>query len=198
MQIVRATGGELEEGDVQNTAYEIALEIEARRGGAFDFDSEADRSQLLKWTYARLVKFADKHLRRAVSLDEESDEERPTRAVLIARGLRAHESSDPVVLLEREETEREAEEVVFSHYSELVAYLLLFRRYDTRKQLAAFLRITAWTLRYRVHRAERRSAHASLFDGLERIDADFHPSIAQARSSNVPVHVTADQWAWAF
>lgn len=198
IRIVRATGGELEEGDVQNTAYEIAVEIQSQRGKAFDFDAEADRTQLLKWTYARLVKFSDKHLRFAVSLDEGPDEERPTQAAIIARGIKAHESSDPAVLLERAEIEREAEEELLAHYSELVAYLLLFRRFDTRKRLAAVLQITPWTLRYRVRRAEYRSGFASLFDGVARIDADFHPTIAKHKPAAAAVHLASGQWEWAF
>lgn len=198
MRIVRATRGELEEGDVQNTAYEIAVEIQSQRGKAFDFDAEADRSQLLKWTYARLVKFADKHLRFAISLDEEPDEERPTQAAIIARGIKAHESSDPAVLLERAQLEWEAEEALLERYSELVAYLLLFRRFDTRKRLAAVLQITGWALRYRVRRAEHRSKFASLFDGVERIDVDFLPTIARRGTAPAAVHLSGEQWEWIF
>jgi hypothetical protein len=74
MRIVRATSGELEEGDAQNTAYEIAVEIQSKRGRQFDFDDDADRNQLLNWMHARLVKFADKHLRL------EPDDERSNQA----------------------------------------------------------------------------------------------------------------------
>lgn len=198
MRIVRATGGELEEGDVQNTAYEIAVEIQSQRGKAFDFDAEADRAQLLKWLYARLVKFADKNLRFAISLDEDPEEERPTQAMVVARTIKAHESSDPAILLERIEAEQEAEEQLLFHYSEMVAYLLLFRRFDTRKRLSAFLRITGGTLRYRLRRAERRSGYASLFDGMERIDPDFHPAITQRKIALSTVHLVATQAEWAF
>lgn len=198
MQIVRASSGELEEGDVQNTAYEIAVEIQSQRGYVFDFDCEADRTQLLRWAYARLVKFADKHLRFAISLDEQPDDERPTQASVIARGIKAHESSDPAVLLERAEQEREAEEDLATRYSELVAYLLLFRRFDTRKRLAAALQVTTWTLRYRLRRAERRSVHASLFDGIARIDADFHPTITRRMTAPAAVHLAGEQGVWSF
>ena len=198
MRIVRASRGELELGDVQNTAYELALEIQARQGAPFDFDAEAHRAQLLKWTAARLVKFADKHLRRAVSLDEDPEEERPTQASINARRVRAHESSDPAVAMRRAESEREAEEAVRAHYSELVAYLLLFRKHDTRKALALFLRITSWTLTYRLHRAEERSGHASLFDGIEHIDPDFPPTIARGKAASFQGGVTGEQQEWAF
>jgi hypothetical protein len=199
MRIVRATRGELQEGDAQNTAYEIAAEIQLKRGRQFDFNDDADRSQLLKWMHARLVKFADKHLRFAVSLDEDPDEDRPTQATLIARGIKAHDCSDPAVLLEREQAEREAEEALLAHYSELVGYVLLFRRFDTRKGLAAFLRITAGTLRYRVRRAERRFAYASLFDGVERVDPEFQPTIRRGRrcADEVPP-LSGEQREWAF
>lgn len=198
MRIVHATRGELEEGDVQNTAYEIAAEIQVRRGKTFDFDADADRNELLKWTYARLVKFADKSLRFAVSLDENPEDERPTQATIIARGIKAHESSDPAVLLERDEAEREAEQALLARYSELVAYVLLFRRFDTRTRLATFLRITSWTLRYRVHRAERRSAHASLFDGVEQIEPDFLPTIARGRNASAGSRLAGEQREWVF
>jgi len=198
MRIAGATQGELEEGDVQNTAYEIAVEIQARRGKAFDFDSEADRTELIKWTYARLVKFADKHLRFAVSLDEDPKEDRPTRATIIARGVKAQESSDPTLLMERAELEQEVEEQLHSRYSELVAYVLLFRRFDTRKRLSAFLRIDRGTLRYRLHRAERRWGFASLFDGVARIDPDFHPTIAQQKNVHAVTDLAGEQREWAF
>jgi hypothetical protein len=197
MRIVRATRGELEEGDVQGTAYEIAVEIQAGRGKAFDFDADTDRNQLLKWMYARLVKFADKQSRYAVSLDQDQDEDRPTQATLIARGIRAHESSDPAVLLEREQDERAVEQEVLARYSELVAYLFLFRRFDTRKRLAAFLRIHGSTLGCRVRRAHRRSAHPSLFDGIEQIDPDFQPTPTRSRCAPVPCRLSGEQWQLA-
>lgn len=198
MRIVYASRGELEKGDVQNTAYEIAVEIQALRGKSFDFDAEADRTQLLKWIYARLIKFADKNLRFAVSLDEDPYEDRPTHAAVVARGIQAHDSSDPAILLERAELEQEAEEQVHARYSELVAYLFLFRRFDTRKRLAEFLRITAKTLRYRVRRAERRAGYASLFDGVEQIDPDFLPAISRHKGKLATVHLDGTQAVWAF
>lgn len=198
IRIAHATRGELEEGDVQNTAYEIAVEIQEKRGAPFDFDAIADRDQLLKWTHARLVKFADKHLRLAVSLDEDPEEERPTQATIIARGVKAHDTSDPALLMEREEDERETELALRARYSELVAYLFLFRRFDTRSRLAEFLRITRWTLRYRVHRAERRSTLASLFDGVEQIDPEFPPTIARERHAPVGAWLVGEQREWAF
>jgi len=197
-RIAYATRGELELGDIENTAYEIAVEIQEQRGKSFDFDSEMDRTQLLKYLHARLVKFADKSLRFAVSLDEDPDEERPTQATLVARSIKAHESSDPVVLLARAESEREAEEALLARYSELVAYLFLFRRYDTRKRLAQFLHIDKSTLYYRVCRAHSRAEHASLFDGVERIDPDFAPVISRGKSAPAAGASIGDQYAWAF
>lgn len=197
MQIVYKTAGELELGDVQNTAYELAMEIRDKRG-AFDFDADDDRDYLMARLWNQLVTYADTKLRYAASLDEEPDEDRPTQATVIARSLSAPETADPAVLLERAEEEEESEERLLAHYSELVAYLMLFRRFDTRKGLAAFLRIATCTLRYRVHRAVRRAEHAALFDGVESIDPDFHPMLARGYGRPAAQRLTGEQWEWSF
>ena len=68
-RIARSTGGEHSIGDVSNELWLMALEVEDRYTIEFNFDNPEHRDLVLKFTYQKLVKYAETTVRYAKSMD---------------------------------------------------------------------------------------------------------------------------------
>jgi hypothetical protein len=182
--IAKATKGEAEVGDLISDAFILAIEIEQKTGHALDLTLASDQEILMRWLYARFVKYADKTIRYSVKLDagwNDDSEEMPVGAKLTSR-LAAPETEDPLAQHVVAEDQQEQLEAVQASYSEASAYTLLLIEWGWDfKGLAAdlFLGRTK-TLRNRVARAaDKQRWQPSLFDG---IDPKFRPT--RSRGTN--------------
>ncbi|AMP16312.1 hypothetical protein CPter291_4079 [Collimonas pratensis] len=174
--ISRATKNEMSLGDLYGDAWVVAAEIGGRRGRVIDFSDPLDQDLILGALNIRNVKKAEKNMRFAVRIDETHDVDGDEVSPWSNR-LRAHETSDPLVLLlHREEMERE-EDALVSSYSEYAAYIVaLFQFKDDRLKLCEYLLIASVTLRSRMNKAETKvKVQSSLFDRRERIGSKFMP-----------------------
>lgn len=198
-RIARRTEGEIEVSEVESEAWLAAEEISKKRGYPFDFDDRVDQETLLGRLYNRLVKFADKHIRYAVALDSDSEDETPSFGAVLARILTAPATSDPSVLLQQEEDADAVGVAVQRSYSEAAAYMLLLMRFEWQAlQLALHLRIALTTLRLRLRRAGARvKMEPSLFDDIEKIPEDFRATIGRPRVEDQRVHLSGKQWEWS-
>jgi hypothetical protein len=201
-RIVNGARGELELGELGSEALLMATDIQADRVQAFNFDDPQDQETLLGRLWNRLVKYTPgRFMRNAVRIDDEQDaEDSRSQAAAVARSLSAVETSDPALLLEREEEAVELAARLRDSYSEATAYIHLLRRFDEdRQRLAAFLCVALYTLGFRLRRAAAIvRVQPSVFDGFERVPADFQPTIARERAPLQRTELQGHQWTWTF
>ena len=152
-RIARDTNGEMEAGDLISEAFLLTMEIEEKTGHVLDLALTSDQEILIRWLYARFVKYADKILRYSVKLDagwDDDSEEMPVGAKLASR-LAASETEDPLaqhVIVEDQQDQIEAVQV---SYSEASAYTLLLIDWSWDfKGLAADLLLGGAVVRGRV------------------------------------------------
>ena len=203
-RIARSTKGDASFEELGSEAWLIALKIGERRGFATDFADLDDQEQVLAWLYKRFVDYADKRMHYAARLDDDSeDEEGSSVGSVLARLLAAPEASDPLILLQTTEEQKDYLAMVRSRYSQATAYVLLLLRLG-RDELAAYLLIGRATLANRIRRAaDWFGVQPSMFDGIEVIDEDFMPAPGRPRPAKKPpgyVRRSWDLWpsnAWA-
>lgn len=191
----------LQLSDVESEAWLEAQKLEASRGAPVNFLDRGDQDHLLARLYNRLVKYANKTLRYAVSLDADWDREENTSfGATLARMLAAPAGSDPQSVLDDSDEELIVAEAVQNSYSEASAYVLLLARFDwNATELAADLRIALTTLRLRVRVAGLKvKIQDSLFDRIEQIKPDFSPTTWAPRAVHQVVHLEGEQRAWTF
>lgn len=186
-RIARDTNGEMEAGDLISEAFLLTMEIEEKTGHVLDLALTSDQEILIRWLYARFVKYADKILRYSVKLDagwDDDSEEMPVGAKLASR-LAASETEDPLAQHVIVEDQQEQIEAVQASYSEASAYTLLLIdwSWDFKGLAADLLLGCTRTLRNRVARAaDKQRWQPSLFDGIEHIDPKFRPT--RSRGTN--------------
>lgn len=179
--IARKAGPEISADDLQQDAWLIATEIEARRGHPIDFSDPKDQSTVLSWLTSKFLKFTSKKLKNAVRLDADEDSDSS-----ISRTLAGSDSDNPLNQLMRHEQEAASVErippLVRKSYSQASAYTLLLSKFDGKKSaVAKLLGMTLETFRRTFLRANVWiSVQPSLFDGLVQVATDFMPqSIAE-------------------
>jgi hypothetical protein len=200
-RIVSRTKGDVELGDVESEAWLAAADIERKRGYPFDFADPNDQETLLGRLYNRLVKYAEQHFRHAVKLDVDWDKEESTAfGAVLARLLAAPVSSDPAARLQQEQDSADVGEAVTRSYSEASAYVLLLMRFEWEAlELAMHLQIALATLRLRLRRASAKvNVQPSLFDGVEKIDRHFRPTIGAPKLQGETAQLAGHQWEWSF
>lgn len=177
-RIARATGGEHTADDLLSESWIVAAQIEHRRGWAFDWDSEEDQDTLLGWLHCEVVRYADKSVRYAVKLDQGWDDDESERTGnALAKMLTAPPESDPSLRRQAHDDSFELLAVVQRSYSQASAFAVMLVRLEWDwADLAKQLWIGVPALRDRVRAAGLLvRVQPSVFDGVERIPADFEP-----------------------
>lgn len=177
-RIAGRSNGEVTVEDLQSEAWIVAHELGETGAAPTDPTDKGLHHQILARLYNRFVKFADKHLRFAVRLDEQrEDEDGDRRENPVAARLAGPESDEPSQAIETRQSERNEEQLLRASFSEAVAYVRMFSNMrNERAAVCEHLAIAACTLRRRVRRAERVVTHqSSLFDGITAIAEDFIP-----------------------
>lgn len=194
-RIARGTEGEVSFEDLCSEAWIIAHKIAARRGSPIDFADLDDQETVLTWLSKEFIGYADKRMRYAERLDQEStNDDGKTVENALKRLLVAPEASDPLVLLQTTEEQRDYLAMVRSSYSQATAYVLLLLRIG-REGLAAHLRIGRGTLVRRILRAAGWfRIQPSMFDGIEAIDEDFVPAPGRERPAKKPPQYERRNW----
>lgn len=187
--------------DMQSEAWLAASDIGIKRGYAIDFSHCDDQEAILRKMYSQLVKYAEKHTRYAVRLDEGwNDEDSDAATNMLAHLLTAPPESDPQVWLQQREEITELSELLRSSYSEASAYVLLLVRFDwDLRDVAAYLHIMIETLRRRLTLSGVRArVQPSLFDRVEFIDPDFIPQQACRYPEKITMEWASRQACWTF
>lgn len=185
-RIAAQTCGEYTIDDVCSEAWLVADEISRKRGFTVDFMNRDDQEQLLAWLYVRLVRYADKSVRYAVTLDRDWDsEDADSAAGALARLLTAPDQFDPMALIQYS-------------YSQASAYVILLHRFDwDLASLADHPRIVAATLRAKVCASGAwMASQPSLFDRINTIELDFSPRLGKRYAPGKDVEASHAQLAW--
>jgi len=193
--IANATRGEMEADELVSEAFFLTMEIEEKMHHQLDLTIASDQEILLRWLYARFVRYADKTMRNSVKLDQgwNSDDEVLGEGAKLASALAAPETEDPLARQVVAEDHQQQLDTVQTSYSEASAYTLLLIEWGWDfKDLAADLLLgSTKTLRKRVARAaDKKLRQPSLFDGIERIDPKFKPT--RSRGTNRAMKVLRD------
>lgn len=192
--IARKAGSGISSDDLQQDAWLIASDIEARRGHPIDFSDPDDQSTVLAWLTNKFVKYTSKNLNNALRLDADEDD-----GFSISSTLAGPRSDNPLYQLIRQEEElAEAERipsVVRQSYSEASAYALLLAKFDGKKSAVAnLLGITVATFRRKFFQANAWiSIQPSLFDGFIRVAANFLPAPRVMRPVAIKSHVLSEE-----
>ncbi len=196
-RIASATKNEMTVGDLQNEAWVIAHEIGTKRGREIDFSDPIDEDLIIRAVNHRTVKRGDWRMRRAVRIDQESDDEGTTGW---SERLAAQSSSDPLISLLLCESEINAQAILESSYSQATAYVMIYVRFgNNRRDICSYLVISNGTLARRVtFAAESVKIQPSLFDGIEKISKDFIAKRGCQYASRTEQNFTGTQWAWEF
>lgn len=176
-RIARASKNEYEVEDLESEAYLEAVAYVSENG-----DVAPEDAGLQEGVLARLMRrfgfYANYKDRGAYRLDQESmTDDGDFAENAVAARLTADASTEPAEILEREQREREQEEIVLGRFSEAVAYLRTFQNFHGGKaELANYLAIRPRTLDARLRRAMLlEGQQPSMFDGLEQVPATFIP-----------------------
>jgi len=107
-----------------------------------------------------------------------------TNMTHIGARLAAPEQYEPLVVLEMREDADAVARMISECFSEAVAYIRTFEKFDGDKEsVAHYLAIRIRTLDCRVERASNvQRFQPSIFDGIERIPVDFMPARGHRKS----------------
>ncbi len=198
-RISRATKNELTVDDLHSNAWIMAQEIGEKRGRDIDFSDPEDAELVMGALYISNVKRGDWHLRSAIRIDQQDeDEDGPTTKW--ADLLPAPASSDPLVSLALRESSIDDETLLVRSYSQATAYVRVFVHFkNDRSEVCAYLVIHETTLRARVtSAAETVNRQSSLFDGIHRIEESFMPPRGRQICKALGQQISGAQWGWAF
>lgn len=196
--ISKATRHEVTEGDLQSDAWMVAHEISERRGRPIDFSDPADQDLVIRGVNLNNVRRGDWHMRKSVRIDAKRDDE--DAGVTWSERLVAEGTTDPLQSLLKREDAHENEVKFSASYSQATAYVRIFDHFkNNRNDVCAHLVVTDAILKRRVDAAAAVVAvQPSLFDGVDRIDANFLPPPGRAYSVRAVRHLGSVQWAWSF
>lgn len=94
-RILYAAKPKVELDEIINEGWIAASDIEERSGHPFDLDSLANQNYLIGRLYNKFVKFQEKNLYHAVSLNQDA-EDNPTVGFIIHRLNRIFSAPDPL------------------------------------------------------------------------------------------------------
>lgn len=196
-RLAKSTRSEKEVEDLHNDAMVIALQIAHDRGRHVDLSDPDDEDLVMRELYLENMKRGDWKMRYAVRIDHQPDWDEEGTSML--ERLPAHASSDPLVSLLVNESAIDPDTLVRESYSQASAYMVTFGRLVDQKRICAHLLIPKKTLWRRVSSAvDAYKQQPSVFDGKERIPADFLPLPGKKYPAKIGDKREAGQWTWDF
>ncbi|RQU40216.1 hypothetical protein DF147_21565 [Burkholderia cenocepacia] len=164
--------------DLTSETWLIVDELHADPDATPDPDDESLRDMIVARLQRQFGKFVNRKERFALRIDRDDiDDDGDFLPSAVGARLSAPEKYEPLVALEMREDASAAARVIGGRFSEAIAYLRTFERFDgDAARVATYLAIGARTLNRRVARASHiEETQPSMFDGVEAIPADFMP-----------------------
>lgn len=195
--ISRETKNEFSPEDLHQDAWVLAYSIGEERGRPIDFGDPADQDLVMAALYVESVKRGDWKMRRSTRIEQEPEHD---GGVKLAEVLPARESSDPLIALLAREAAMGAQALLNASYSEAAAYVITYDNLGfDRDRVCQHLAITVDVLRRRINSAGVTVREQdSMFDGIERIPADFLPEQGKVYVAKKVDIREAGQLAWEF
>ncbi|HEM7801745.1 hypothetical protein [Burkholderia cenocepacia] len=177
-RIAGSSQGDHSVEDLTNEAWLIVDELHLEPNANPDPEDESVRELIVTRLQREFGRFVNRQERFATRIDRDDvDDDGDFMPNAIAARLSAPEKYEPLVALEMREDAVAAARAIGGRFSEAVAYLRTFERFDgDAVRVATYLAIGARTLNRRVARATHiEETQPSMFDGIEAIPADFMP-----------------------
>ncbi|MBU9224710.1 hypothetical protein [Burkholderia multivorans] len=184
-RIAWSSQGDHSVDDLTSETWLIVDELHADPDAAPDPEDESLRNMIVARLHRQFGKFANRKERFAARIDRDDidDNGDPLPSAIGAR-LSAPRQYEPLVVLEMRESADAVARVISECFSEAVAYMRTFEKFDGDKEsVAQYLAIRIRTLDCRVERASNvQRFQPSIFDGIERIPVDFMPAAGHWKS----------------
>ena len=184
-RIAWSSAGDHSVDDLTSETWLIVDELHADPNVAPDPDDESLRDMIVARLQRQFGKFVNRKERFAARIDRDDidDNGDPLPSAVGAR-LSAPQKYEPLTVLEMREDAATVARVISERFSEAVAYVRTFERFDGDKEaISSYLAIRIRTLDCRVGRASDVQRHQpSIFDGVEQIPIDFMPMPGHWRS----------------
>ncbi|MBO2954302.1 hypothetical protein [Burkholderia pseudomallei] len=177
-RIAWSSEGDHSVDDLTSETWLIVDELHADPDATPDPDDESLRDMIVARLQRQFGKFVNRKERFALRIDRDDiDDDGDLLPSAVGARLSAPEKYEPLVALEMREDAAVAARAISCRFSEAVAYLRTFERFDgDAVRVATYLAIGARTLNRRVARASHvEETQPSMFDGIEPIPADFIP-----------------------
>ncbi|WP_175855033.1 hypothetical protein [Burkholderia anthina] len=188
-RIAWSSEGDHSVDDLTSETWLIVDELHADPDATPDPDDESLRDMIVARLQRQFGKFVNRKERFALRIDRDDiDDDGDLLPSAVGARLSAPEKYEPLVALEMREDAAAAARAISGRFSEAIAYLRTFERFDgDAVRVATYLAIGARTLNRRVARASRiEETQPSMFDGIETISADFMPLAGRWASPPLP------------
>ncbi len=177
-RIASTTRKEYTVDDLKVDAFIAANDYQQELGIELEPEDEKLQEAVLKKLWKAFGKFANRTLRTAFRLDQESVDDNGEQQVnSVVAGLAAPDTYEPEIALERAQEHAANIRLLNERFCESIAYLHILDHFDGDKPIIArYLAIHAKTLDARLLRAEIFAEfQPSMFDGIEAVPAGFLP-----------------------
>ncbi|KVS70361.1 hypothetical protein [Burkholderia cepacia] len=190
-RIAWSSEGDHSVDDLTSETWLIVDELHADPDAAPDPGDESLRNMIVARLQRQFGKFVNRKERFALRIDRDDiDDDGDFLPSAVGARLSSPEKYEPLVALEMREEAAAAARVIGGRFSEAIAYLRTFERFDgDAVRVATYLAIGPRTLNRRVARASHtEETQPSMFDGIEAIPADFVPLAGRWASPRLPHH----------
>ncbi|MBW5807469.1 hypothetical protein FOZ70_22320 [Burkholderia sp. COPS] len=190
-RIAWSSEGDHSVDDLTSETWLIVDELHADPDATPDPDDEDLRDMIVARLQRQFGKFVNRKERFALRIDRDDiDDDGDLLPSAVGARLAAPEKYEPLVALEMREDAAAAARAIGGRFSEAIAYLRTFERFDgDAVRVATYLAIGARTLNRRVARASHtEETQPSMFDGIEAIPDDFVPLAGRWASPPLPHH----------
>ncbi|HEF5786344.1 hypothetical protein WK80_29845 [Burkholderia multivorans] len=199
-RIAGSSQGDHSVEDLTNEAWLIVDELHLEPDASPDPEDQGVRDLIVARLQREFGRFVNRQERFATRIDRDDvDDDGDFMPNAIAARLSAPEKYEPLASLEMREEAAAAARIIGERFSEAVAYLRTFERFDGDKVgVARHLAIDLRALHRRVARASHvERTQRSMFDGIEEIPVDFMPLAGRWRATLIaPQYRGACAIAW--
>lgn len=178
-RIARSSEGDHSVDDLTSETWLIVDELHADPDAAPSPEDESVRDMIVSRLQKQFGKFVNRKERFAARLDRDDvNDDGDLMPNSVGARLSAPDTFEPLMALELREEAAAAALVINGRFSEAVAYVRTFDRFDgDARRVAGYLAVGMQTLGRRVSQAEHMErTQPSMFDGIEAIPADFVPA----------------------